>query len=347
MKKHLEIGVPAVLPLAIARLEIDGVIKSVMLGVTLQHPPIHFLVAKHKEMTIYGPRADIARHYAEAYAKKSRAKQAVEIRIDNTSPSLVGFGSEPLIALGAAQAVAWVNGHEFENVDALESHVNVAHGDPLAYWGFKKGGFLLVELESGSNDEIPALIRHQTIEHRSHLAWAFVFHFPKVPENTSESIEQDRMAELRTAVSHMPLETGRIIIEQLWPALEQDDFESFAKALHSVRRINEEVMKSLNLWHEPAESSQKVFEVFEKEGVAAWGSSYTGIAAFGLLYGSLASQEVRTRLLKDVGYFSGQFEATISDIEGAKHTEKEEDLHLHDYALPNLRPGISGPGRNG
>ncbi len=349
MKKkgiHIEIGIPSVLPLALGRVDIDGTVKSVMLGVTLQHPPIHFLVAKDKKMNIYGPRADVAHANALKFANSAGTEQPVEIKIDNSSPSMVGFGSDSMLALGAAQAVAWANDQDFENLSALDEHMQISKTDPLAYWAYQKGGFLLVELEEGPDGEAPSLLKHHTLKHRDHLAWAFVFHFPKVLPDTPESIELDRLALMKTAVSHMPLESGDIILNQLWPALEKDDFDAFAKALKQLIQMTEETFVSQNAWHIPFDTSSKIYEVFQSEDVPAWGGSLTGIGIYGFMKGSLKSQDVRTKLLKQVGYFSGQYDATVSDTEGARFTIKNEDLHYHDYKYPNLQPGISGPGRN-
>lgn len=345
MSKHIEIGIPAILPLAIARLEVEGGIKSVILGVTLQHPPIHFLVASAQEMTIYGPRADVTRHHAETYAEQKKALRPVEIRIDNSSPSLVGFGSDDMIALGAAQAVAWVNGLAYEDIEGLAKDTAVITQNPLAFRAFERGGFLLVELETKTG-ELPAVLRHHTLDHRDHQAWAFVYHFPKSPEGVSEQIEQERMDVLKTAVNHMPIQTGQIIVDELWPALEADDIEAFGEALMKVRAINKTVMGEQDLWPKMEESGQQVCDVFaNNESIVAHGESLTGIGVFALCRGSLASQEIRKQLLKDVGYFAGQYDATVSDRDGAKVTTKDEDLHLHDYPLPNARDGISGPRR--
>lgn len=342
--KHIEIGIPAILPLAIARLSNSETTKPVMLGVTLQHPPIHFLVARHKEMKIYGPRADVVRQFAEMYAARKGLEQAVEIRIDSTSPSMVGVGSDSLLALGAAQAMAWVNGLDFEDVDTLAEDMEIKHSDPLAYWGYKKGGFLLVELDSTRKDGA-TLLRHHSVHHRDHLAWAFVYHFPKIPQGTAESIEADRLDLLKTAVFHMPPETGGIIDDQLWPALLNDDLVAFGQALMALMGLNETVLKALDSWLEPTESAQKVLDLFAEDTAVAWGVGLTGFNTFGLLKGGAASQEIRAKMLQKVGYFSGQFDATISDVDGAKFNIKDEDLHKHDYQLPNLQPGISGPRR--
>ena len=226
---HLEIGAPAVLPLAFARLEHEGKIKSVLLGVTLQHPPLHYLVAKSKTMNVYGPRAHISREWTQKYMASSGLSIPPEIRIDNTIPALVGFSTETITALSSAQAVSWVNETDFEDVAALANHLENVTADPLAFWGFAQGGLLLVEMEAENEGEMPALIRRQAIKHRDHLAWAFVFHFPRVPAGTPDNLEADRLAMMKTAVAHLSPESGTIVTDQLWPALENDDIETFGR----------------------------------------------------------------------------------------------------------------------
>lgn len=326
MTHHIEISIPAVFPLAIANINENGIRKAAMLGVTLQHPPIQFKAAKQKKMTIYGPRADHVRKCAEAYAKKNGLTQAVEIIIDHTSPSMVGVGSDSMLALGAAQAVAWANGLDFEDVDALAEDMNISQSDPLAYWAYKKGGFLLVELNQAAG-VVPTLLRHHTIQHRANVAWVFLYHFPKIPQGTAESVEADRLAALKTAVSDLPTETGELIVDALWPALLKDEFEPFSEALMALRQINESVLKSHESWLAPTENTLKALDVFEKGKAAAWGESYTGISAFGLLKGGAASQEVRAKLLHEIGYFGGQFVASIADNVGARFTLRKEGFH--------------------
>lgn len=340
---HIEIGTPAVLPLAFAKMDVDGVEKAVMLGITLQHPPIHYIVGKKKELKVHGPRAHVARRFARAYMASSGASSSAEIKIENTSPALVGFGSDPLIALSSAQVMAWVNEHNYEDNATLASHVGIGADDALAYWSFQKGGVLLVEMAS-EDGAMPKLLRRYHLEHRSHLAWAINFHFPPNPDGAPDSLEQDRYALVKAAADTMPSESGRIINDVLWPALENDNIEAFGSALMELREMNLRELGKSAEWESPNEHAEKVMRIMRENGAVAAGESYTGITVFSLVRGSLLSQQIRTALMKHIGYFTGQFEHTITDNEGSRLTIKNVPMPS-DYRLPNTRAGVSGPNR--
>ena len=342
---HIEIGTPAVLPLAFAKMDVDGVAKTVMLGMTLQHPPIHYIVAPHQELTVYGPRAHVARRFARAYMASSGATVSAEIKIENTSPAHVGFASDALIALSTAQAVAWVNeDQDHEDIPTLAKHVGLTEDDALAYWSYQQGGVLLVEMTSADGD-MPKLLRHFSLEHRSHLAWAISFHFPPHPNDAPDSFEQDRYAIVKAAAENMPSESGKIIHDILWPALEGNDIDTFGAALATLREMNLKVLAEADGWQMPNAHAEKVMRVMRENGALAVGENYTGITVFGLVHGSLLSQQIRTEVMKQIGYFKGQFEHTINDVDGSKLTVKDESMHEGDYRLPNTASRITGPNR--
>lgn len=333
---HIEIGTPAVLPLAFAKMDVDGVEKAVMLGMTLKHPPIHYLVGQHDSLKVSGPRAHVARRFARAYMANSGADVSAEIQIENTSPALVGFNSDQMIALTSATAMAWVNGHDHNDTATLAQHVALSIDDGLAYWAFQKGGLLLVEMTSEAG-AMPKLLRRVELDHRDHLAWAVSFHFPPHPTDAPDSMEQDRYALIKEAAQAMPSESGKIVNDVLWPALEADDLETFASALMMLRDMNAQALGALDGWDAPNAHAEKVMRVMRENGAVATGESHTGITVFGLVRGALLSQQIRTALMKEIGFFKGQFEHTVSDIEGAKITAKDVGIHRYDYQQPTPR----------
>ena len=340
---HIEIGTPAVLPLAFAKMDVDEVEKAVMLGITLQHPPIHYVVGKNKDLKAYGPRAHVARRFVRAYVASSGAEVSAEIKIENTSPALVGFGSDPLLALSSAQAMAWVNDHDYEDSATLAQHVGVGADDALAYWSFQEGGVLLVEMAS-EDGAMPKLLRRYHLEHQAHLAWAINFHFPLNPNDAPDSLEQDRYALVKAAADAMPSESGNIINDVLWPALENDDIETFGSALMQLREMNLRQLGQSAEWQAPNEHAENVMRIMRENGAVAAGESYTGIAVFSFVRGSLLSQQIRAALMKQIGYFKGQFEHTVTDNDGSRLTVKDAAMpKLH--RLPNTRAGITGPNR--
>ena len=327
---RIEIGAPAILPLAIAHMKRGNKLRAVMLGVALQHPPVHIVAEKHQELLIYGPRAHIARQIAHNYLQRTGFPLNAEIQIENVIPSLVGYGSDSILALSVAQALAWVNAGNFEDTAALARHTNLRPANALAYWGFARGGMLLVELEA-ENDEMPILLRRHELKHKDKEAWAFVFFFPRLPDGTPEALEYKRQEELLKAMIYLPESSGTMINELLWPALEQDDITAFGDGLMAVRKLNEEALQQAGAWPEASEDAEQLYSVFQESGAVAWGQSLNGPGLFALVRGATASQKTRANLLRTIGHMRGQFNATITDNEGARYVIRQEGIHDQDY----------------
>jgi predicted sugar kinase len=335
---RIEIGAPAILPLAFAQIKRGDSLRAAMLGVALQHPPVHIVAEKHKELLIYGPRAHIARQVADSYLQRTGFPLNAEIQIENVIPSLVGYGSDPILALTVAQALSWVNEGGFEDTAALARQTDLRPADALAYWGFARGGMLLVEMEA-ERDEIPILLRRHELKHKDKEAWAFVFFFPRLPDGTPETLENERQEGLLKAMAHLPETTGTMINELLWPALEQDDITAFGNGLMAVRKLNEEARQQAKASPEASEETEQLYSVFQEGGAVAWGQSLTGSGFFALVRGATASQKIRANLLRVIGHRRGQFSATITDNEGARYVIREEGIHDQDYRPIRTREG--------
>jgi predicted sugar kinase len=314
----------------------DDKYRTVLLGVTLQHPPVHILAEKHQELLIYGPRAHIARQVAHDYLKRTGFSLNAEIKIENTIPSLVGCGSDSILTLTVAQALSWVNEGNFEDTAALARDTNLRPADALAYWGFARGGLLLVEVKA-ENKEMPLLLRRHELKHKDKQAWAFVSFFPRVPDGTPESLEYERQEELLKVMSDLPESSGRMIDEQIWPALEQDDITAFGAGLMALRKLNEEIVQQAKIVPETIENSERIGTVFREGGAVAWGQNLHGLTLFALVQGATASQQIRANLLRVVGYTQGQFNATITDNEGARYLIRQEGIHAQDYSPIRIR----------
>lgn len=343
---HIEIGVPAVLPLAFASLSSDRGNKSVLLGIALQHPPTHFFAAKRNTLSVYGPQAHVARAFAQNILKNSETLGPIELKIESTVPSLVGLGSESGIALSTAQAITRLAGEDIDPADAQQAfqlweRLQTGYDDPLTIHAAQNGGVVLVELEG----DRPQLLRHKALKHRENEAWAFVLHFPNLPDGTPDSLERDRLNLIKKAAPKLDHESEAIMLDQLWPALEREDIGAFGKALMRLRGLNQQVLQQVGEYPSISEGQQKVYKLFEEEDALAYGESFTGIALFALVHGATPTQLVRKRLLKEIGYHAGSYIASITDNEGVRHKIVEEDLHLHDYPLPNTVDGVSGPRR--
>lgn len=324
----IEIGAPASLPLGLVKYENDIGSRTALLGLTVQHPPIQILAQAHSKLQITGARADKGYEQAVQFLQYYQLKQQAEIEIESTIPNQVGLGSEALMGLSMAKALAWIHdlASEKQKTLTMAKVLGLGHQHALEIWGFEQGGLLLVDTEPDTESQIPPLLRRQEIEHTEKEAWAFVFHFPDIPEGTSETLEMERWSALLQAAPYLSRETGRLVDEELWPAVENDDIETFGKSLLTLHQMNEEALAKAGTPLNITDGDQAVLDLMRDSGAVAWGQNLTGLSFYGLIKGGQASRILRKKLRDHVGFFGGLILATIADNRGAAETIKDENL---------------------
>ena len=331
----IEVGSPASLPLGLVKYENDAGSKVCLLGLTVQHPPIQIFAQAHSKLQITGARAAKGYEQAVRFLQHHQLKHKAEIEIESTIPNLVGLGSEALMGLSIAKALAWIHNlpSEAQETMAFAEALGLGPQHALETWGFKQGGLLLVDTEPDTENTIPPLLRRHEIEHAEKEAWAFVFYFPDVPEGTSETLEMDRWSGLLQAVPHLSGETGRLVDEELWPAVENDDIETFGKSLLTLHQMNEEALAKAGSSLSITDENQAILDVMRDNGAVAWGQNLTGLSFYGLIKGGQASRILRKKLRDHVGFFGGLILATIADNRGMAEAVKDENL-AHNKMTP-------------
>jgi predicted sugar kinase len=246
----IEINTPASLPLGLVRLEGETGLKTCLLGVTLQHPPVNLSAQAHPAgLQVSGARADIAYTQAERCLQQQHLKQPAEVEIELAIPNLVGLGSETMLGLSVAQALAWVNNLPLDNTPMLAQAVGLQRRDALSVWGFAQGGVLLVDVSDATPGEDAAYpftspVRRFELAHSDKETWVFVLILPRIPPDTPENLESDRLKALLKAAPHLSLESGQVLAAELWPALESDDLPAFGRALLVLRELNQAALTS-------------------------------------------------------------------------------------------------------
>ena len=324
----IEVGSPASLPLGLVKFEDDTGSKLCWLGLTVQHPPIQIFAQAHTAFQVAGARADKGYEQAVRFLQHHQLKQQAEIEIESTIPNQVGLGSEALMGLSLAKALAWVHDIPSEEQEtlAMAKALDLKPQQALEVWGFDRGGLLLVDTKPDREDTIPPLLRRQEIEHSEKEAWAFIFHFPDIPEGTPKTFETDRQSALLQAAPHLSIESGRLVDEALWPAVENDDIETFGTGLLTLHHMNEEALAKAGTPLNITDEDQAVLDLMRDSGAVAWGQNLTGISSYGLIKGGKASRILRKKLRDHVGFFGGLILATITDNRGVAETIKDENL---------------------
>jgi predicted sugar kinase len=328
---HIEIGAPASLPFGLVQLESGAGPKTCLLGVTLQHPPVNlFAQAYPAGLKVSGARADVAYTQAARFLGYHGLKQQAEVEIELAIPSLVGLGSEAMLGLSMAQALAWLNNLPLDDAPALARASRLPPQEALALWGFAQGGVLLVDVSEAADLHSPPLRRFE-LAHSDKEAWVFVLVLPRIPPGAPETLEADRLAGLLKAAPHLSAETEQVLTTALWPALESDDMAAFGRAVMALQALNQAALTSAGVPLAYTPGEQAIFDLMRDHGAMAWGRSATGLALFGLVKGARASIDLRHKLRHHLGFFGGRAMASITDNRGAMYALKAYGLEEGRY----------------
>ncbi|MGH2521174.1 MAG: hypothetical protein ACRDH2_01615 [Anaerolineales bacterium] len=314
----LEVVAPASLPLGLIRIEHT----YALLGITLQHPPVDLFAQTAPALSVTGARADLARAQAERCLQAAQTGERAELEIELAIPNLMGLGSEAMLGLSAARALAELKILPSSSTDtpALAQAIDLEPEHALEVWSFHAGGLLLVDVQAGTR------LRRHEIAHPDKTAWGVVMHFPRHQPDLSETLEADRLALLLNAAPHLSAETGRLLDEALWPALARDDLETFGRALVTIQNLNHEALARAGTPLPFSADEEAIFEIMRTGGCAGWGRSLTGLTRFGFIRGADPSVEVRRKLSSRLGFYGGVVMASICDNRGARHQMKMHRL---------------------
>jgi predicted sugar kinase len=290
------------------------------LGITLQHPPVTIDARPAPALTITGARADLAYAQALRVQQHLSLRLAAELEIEYAIPRGMGLSSEAMLGLTVARTLAVLAEHPAAaDSAALAEAAGLTPSDSLARWGFESGGFLLTGAEAAPG-MWPTRLRRYELAHADDRSWAWVQHLPQPPDGASPGLEAEQAAALLRAAPLLSPETGRLVDEALWPALEHDDMEAFGATLNALQDLNRQALEQAGTVPALLADTAGVLDVLRDNGAAAWGQSATGLARFALIRGAQPSIDLRRALGRHLSYESGTIMASICDNTGARHT---------------------------
>jgi predicted sugar kinase len=320
---HIELTCPACLLLGLVM--VDG--QLCQLGVTLRYPPTQLLARTSSALAITGGRADLAYRQAERFYAYRRGEsglplsrawergpggEGAEIEIELATPAFMGLGSNAIVSLSVARALAALHDQPADDLQELARTVGLIADEALETHAFARGGLIMV-------DGAGALLRRQPIaDHDEADDWVFVLVLPRVASGISETLEADRRQALRDAAARLGPETGRICTSQLWPAAERDDIVEFARGLMAIQEANYAALAQSGRPIELSDDEQAILEIMSAGGALACGRCISGMGLYGLIKGGGPSRELRRLLTERLGYFGAAVMATLCDNDGVQ-----------------------------
>lgn len=327
---YIELGAPAVLPLGLVRMGP----RLCLMGIALQHPPVHLFAQEHSQLVVTGARAHIGTEFAQQFLDTCSLPHQAELEIELAIPAFMGLGSDTTLGLSVARALA-VLYQRPDDAYTLASTLDIPPAHALEVAGFANGGLLLVDVSMPQSDA--AIVRRHRIAHTENEAWAFVLYFPRTSADTPQTLEADRLQMHLDVLPKMSTDTGQVIVDQIWPAVARDDIEGFGDGLHALCTFNAAALRATDAAGVVSDDRQAILECMRENGAIAWGQSLTGRCLYGLVKGAAASIEMRTALRKETGPFGGRVMATITDNAGARHVTRDGTLDDKKLEPPRTR----------
>jgi len=319
-----DIIVPSCLPLGAVNLNRDGARHIAMLCVALQHPSIRVEAQPNKQFLVTGGRSDVAASYLERIYEKHALTTPAEIEIEQAIPAYMGLGSRAQMGLGMATIAALVNGRDRTDVEFIASALGLEPTQNINIAASMQGGLLLVDAEQTAN-QAPLVYQRAELDSDEKSAWGFVLVLPRVAEHP-ETFEVDRLAALVHAQGTSTDDSGHIVEKTLYPAVAQDDIETFGHGLMELQRANANALSAMNIDTSASLEEQKIFDIMRNEGAVAWGKSPSGFGLYALTRGARSTIEMRKALRTIFDYDHGDMLATISQNAGIRVIEKKGTL---------------------
>ncbi|NCC30608.1 MAG: hypothetical protein EOM24_01140 [Chloroflexia bacterium] len=299
----------ALLPFGVAKVAHQAQPASCLVGLALQHPPVHLVAQPYNGLLVTGARADAALRYAEAFLHFYALPAQVELQIELAVPVGQGLGSDAALALTVAQALARFYALPDDDLGELATAVGLDATDALAIYGARHGGVLGVEVASHMTG-LPALVRQQPIAHPERQAWVFVLVLPRLAPGASGPDERTLLAQIARVAASIedPEEAG----EQLFAAAAADDLHTFARSLQSITNRTQEMLEKNAIVPTLTPDDKNVLDFMRSHGTIAQGRCLTGNAWWGLIAGAAASQVLRAQLRRYPGTANGTVMAAIA-----------------------------------
>lgn len=321
---------PSCLPLGVVNLNQTDRRKTAMLGIALQHPPIRAEAQLNDKFLVSGARADVAAAYLEKIYAQHQLSQTAEIEIEQAIPAFMGLGSRPQMGLLMATIAAQVNEQDQKDTTFLTVGLELEPTHNLNVAASTQGGLLCVDVERTS-DGAPQIHHRAELDSDEKTAWGFVLVMPRV-SSQSDQYEADRMAALIHAQQAQDeTDSGKLIQEQLYPAVAADDLDAFGAGLTKLQTINSAALEAMNIDTSPLPQTQKIFDVMQANGAVACGRSAAGFALYALTRGARSTINMRAALRDVFAHEDGDMIATIAQNAGIRVIEKQGTMQKRAY----------------
>lgn len=300
---QINLQVPTCLFLGLA--PIDG--EWCEIGVTLFGPRMDLTARPAHEFSVSGGRADWTFAQGQRFFAHYNLLPSGEIEIESGLPAAMGFGSDAMHSLAAAQVLAPFYGTVNIDGDTLPAALNLP-AQACEVHAYQNGGLVAVDGQG-------KLRRHAPIRFTDDDdAWVWILVMPIPPDDLPEDDELRQRRALWQHKDNIDREAAFAAANQLFNAAERSEFNAFAKALTRLR--DESAATQAQSPANPNDAH--ILDLLQQNGAAMQARALSGLGYYSIIYGGDASRAIRQALVKTLGYDGPEVIGVICDNEGAR-----------------------------
>ncbi|NPA23832.1 MAG: GHMP kinase [Crenarchaeota archaeon] len=271
------------------------------IGFTLEEPHVEIEVERGDHDVIeepHGYRSLIA-EVVEKCREKFKITYPLSIKVRKAFRRGVGLGLTTSLTLAIVYAISRVEG---KDIDVIEIAPEFGRGtvSALGTYAFKLGGMIVdAGFRIGNIGRVPPLIYRGEIPRR----WHFIVAVPnRVPEKVVEIKRREH--EILNNLPKMSPETSgklcRIVLTQLIPSVEEEDIETFGKAITEFSRTAGEYWAPFQEGTYCTKEVEKGIKIMLEEGCTGAAQSCWGPTFYGVADSYRACERVKKRLKEEL-----------------------------------------------
>jgi beta-ribofuranosylaminobenzene 5'-phosphate synthase len=256
------------------------------LGLAVEGLATRLVVTKASSFAASGPGAERALDFAKRLSMRMGLPQAVSIRIYESIPEHVGFGSGTQLALAVGTAIAQLYNLDLDT-RSIGQMLDRGARSGIGVGAFDQGGFL-VDGGRGPTDELPpVMVRLEFPDH-----WRILL----IHDRRDQGLHGRQELEAFETLPRFPADQAawlcRLVLMQILPALIDAQLPAFGRGINELQRV-------IGDYFAPAQggrfASPTVAEALawcEKQGIHGVGQSSWGPTGF-----ALVDDEAKARIL--------------------------------------------------
>ena len=274
-------------------------------GVALDRPRLELEVMSAEELNVHGEGSGRIAELVEAFDKHYNVKSRCDIHLRQAIPAHQGLGSGTQTALAVGQGLAKLHGLTLGNA-MLARSLGRGRRSGIGIYAFESGGALV---DAGVKDNNPpTLIFH----HPFPKAWRILLIMTKGQDGLHGAGERTAFEQLPKFSRSCAGALSRTVIMKLMPSVIEQDFSSFAQAVHKLQSTMKDYFSSVQEQKISHLNSAKLLEYLDKQGIKGIGQTSWGPTTFAIVESQAQAEALKAQLM-DYVQSCRQAEPEVSD----------------------------------